>query len=92
MADAARAAGSLAGGGRSMTARRGDIVSQEKFTDFQLHVEFRVPNLPEAKGQEKGNSGVYLQGRYEIQVLDCMASRCRGKVTVAPSTISTRRW
>ena len=39
-----------------------DLVSEEKFTDFELHVEVRVP-----KG---GNSGVYLQGRYEVQVSD----------------------
>jgi len=48
----------------------GDIVTKEKFTDFMLHLEFMEPDMPEAKGQGKGNSGVYLQGRYEIQVLD----------------------
>ena len=48
----------------------GDIVSKETFTDFFLHLEFRCPDMPEAAGQAKGNSGVYLQGRYEIQVLD----------------------
>jgi len=48
----------------------GDIVSKETFTDFFLHLEFRCPDMPEATGQAKGNSGVYLQGRYEIQVLD----------------------
>ncbi len=40
-----------------------DIVTQEKFRDFRLHVEFLIMN-------EGGNSGVYLQNRYEIQVLD----------------------
>jgi len=63
----------------AMTARGGDIMSQETFTDFQLHVEFRVPNMPEAHGQEKGNSGVYLQGRYEIQVLDSYGFKIPGK-------------
>jgi hypothetical protein len=48
----------------------GDIVTDEKFTDFMLHLEWMEPDMPEAKGQAKGNSGVYLQGRYEIQVLD----------------------
>jgi hypothetical protein len=48
----------------------GDIVTREHFGDFQLHVEFRVPLMNDAKGQARGNSGVYLQGRYEIQVLD----------------------
>ena len=50
--------------------RTGDIVSQERLLDFFLHLEFRCPGMPEAKGQARGNSGVYLQGRYEIQVLD----------------------
>ena len=50
--------------------RTGDIMSTERFTDFFLHLEFRCPDMPEATGQAKGNSGVYLQGRYEIQVLD----------------------
>jgi len=49
---------------------KGDIVTEEKFTDFVLHVEWMEPDMPEATGQGKGNSGVYLQGRYEIQVLD----------------------
>jgi hypothetical protein len=50
----------------------GDIMTKAKFgPDFQLHVEFWIPKLPpEVKGQARGNSGVYLQGRYEIQVLD----------------------
>lgn len=48
-----------------------DIATKEKFKDFQLHVEFNEPELPpDKKGQDRGNSGVYLQGRYEIQVLD----------------------
>lgn len=47
----------------------GDIVTAESFSDFFLHLEFRVPAL-EAEGQAKGNSGVFLQGRYEIQILD----------------------
>jgi hypothetical protein len=48
----------------------GDIVTKRKFTDFQLHLEFRTPFMPEARDQARGNSGVYLQGRYEVQVLD----------------------
>ena len=50
--------------------RSGSIVSKELFTDCQLHVEFRLPLMPDAQGQARANSGVYLQGRYEIQVLD----------------------
>jgi hypothetical protein len=49
----------------------GDILTKEKFGGhFKLHVEFRVPYEPEGKGQGRGNSGVYVQGRYEVQVLD----------------------
>jgi hypothetical protein len=49
----------------------GDIMTTEKFgPDFRLHVEFWLPLMPDAKDQGRANSGVYLQGRYEIQVLD----------------------
>ena len=48
----------------------GDILSAETFLDAYLHLEWMEPDMPEATGQAKGNSGVYLQGRYEIQVLD----------------------
>jgi hypothetical protein len=49
----------------------GDILTREKFgPDFQLHVEFWLPLMANQKGQARANSGVYLQGRYEIQVLD----------------------
>jgi hypothetical protein len=48
----------------------GDIYTRELFTDFQLHVEFWLPLMADETGQARANSGVYLQGRYEIQVLD----------------------
>jgi hypothetical protein len=49
----------------------GDIITEKKFDgSFKLHVEFRTPYQPDDKGQGRGNSGVYLQGRYEVQVLD----------------------
>ncbi len=44
--------------------------SLEKFGDHSFHLEFRTPFKPKARGQARGNSGVYLQGRYEVQVLD----------------------
>jgi hypothetical protein len=57
--------------GGAMEVRGGGIMTREKFDGhFLLHVEFRVPYMPDAKGQARGNSGVYLQGRYEVQVLD----------------------
>ena len=54
----------------AMIASGNSLSTKATFTDFQLHLEFKVPNKPNAKGQAKGNSGVFLQGRYEVQVLD----------------------
>jgi hypothetical protein len=60
----------LVGGAMQVVGGTGSIVTKQKFTDFRLHLEFRTPFMPAARGQARGNSGVYLQGRYEIQVLD----------------------
>jgi hypothetical protein len=53
-----------------MTVGSSGLVSKDSFGDFKLHLEFNVPYMPDARGQGRGNSGVYLQGRHEIQVLD----------------------
>ncbi len=52
------------------TVGQGNIMTAKPFGDFQLHLEFNVPYMPKAKGQARGNSGVYLDGIYELQVLD----------------------
>jgi hypothetical protein len=58
-------------GGGAMQVKGGNIITKEKFDgSFKLHVEFRVPYMPKAKDQARANSGVYVQGRYEVQVLD----------------------
>ena len=53
-----------------MTVTHGDIISKETYGDAHIHVEWMEPDMPWASGQGKGNSGVYVHGCYEIQVLD----------------------
>ena len=48
----------------------GDMASKETFRDAQIHLEFRTPAMPEQHSQLRGNSGVYLHGKWEIQILD----------------------
>ncbi len=48
----------------------GDIKTRQDFKDVQLHVEWRAPEVIEGEGQGRGNSGIFLQERYEVQVLD----------------------
>jgi hypothetical protein len=50
--------------------RGGRLISKEKFGDVQLHVEWMIPNTVQGAGQNRGNSGVELMMRYEIQVLE----------------------
>ena len=53
------------------TGNGAELVTDQKFGDFKLHIEFWIPNLPaDVTGQARGNSGIYLQDRYELQVLD----------------------
>lgn len=58
-------------GAMEVVPRTGSISSKQEFSDFRLHIEFKVPLMgPEYKGEKRGNSGVYLQYRYEVQILD----------------------
>ncbi|WP_432836686.1 family 16 glycoside hydrolase [Dactylosporangium sp. CA-092794] len=57
--------------GGSAEVLGGDIRTKQTYGDFKLHVEFWLPNFPpDVTGQARANSGVYLQDRYEVQVLD----------------------
>jgi 3-keto-disaccharide hydrolase len=49
----------------------GDIETKDSFGDLQLHLEWAEPSPPQGESQGRGNSGVYLMQRYEVQVLDC---------------------
>jgi type 1 glutamine amidotransferase len=61
----------LEDGSLETVPRTGDIATEQKFRDFQMHLEFWLPKLPPSvKDQARANSGVFLQGLYEIQVLD----------------------
>jgi len=55
--------------------KTGYIHTREPFGDCQLHVEFAEPNPPKGESQGRGNSGVFLQGLYEIQVLDSFQNK-----------------
>ena len=57
-------------GAMEVVGRTGDIVSKQEFGDMQLHVEWATPAEVKGTGQGRGNSGIFLQGRYEVQVLD----------------------
>jgi hypothetical protein len=58
-----------------VTAKTGYIYTKQAFGDCQLHVEFSEPNPAHGESQERGNSGVFLQGLYEVQVLDSYDNR-----------------
>lgn len=74
----------------------GDIRSKREFGDFQLHIEFWLPDMGQARGQGRANSGVYLQSVYEIQVLDSYGLQsgggdCGALYSIAPPRINACR-
>jgi hypothetical protein len=62
-------------GAMVVVAKAGDIQTKEEFGDVQLHVEWATPSVVSGEGQDRGNSGVFLMGRYEVQVLDSYRSQ-----------------
>ncbi len=59
--------------GSELIESKGDIFTKQEFGDVQLHLEFKMPP-PRGDGQSRGNSGVFLMGRYEVQILDCYSN------------------
>jgi len=57
-------------GAVTVVAGTGSLTTKRRFGDVQLHLEWRTPSVVEGEGQGRGNSGVFLMERYEVQVLD----------------------
>jgi hypothetical protein len=72
--DGSPAKWTVSGGVMTVNKPSGDIETKRKFTDYQLHIEWRIPADITGEGQARGNSGVYLamtdSGGYELQVMD----------------------
>jgi len=61
----------VADGAATIVPKTGSIWTKRAFGDFRMHIEFKTPLMPAGvKGQGRGNSGVYIQRRYEVQILD----------------------
>lgn len=61
-----------------METKGGGIRTKQVFGDQQLHLEFWLPLMPDARGQDRANSGVYVQGKYEVQILDSYGLKSGG--------------
>ncbi|CAG4989667.1 hypothetical protein DYBT9275_00338 [Dyadobacter sp. CECT 9275] len=60
----------VADGILTVLPKSGDIQTKQAFGDYQLHIEWRTPAKVEGSSQGRGNSGIFMQGIYELQVLD----------------------
>lgn len=80
----------------SVLVKGGNAITDAVAGDFQLHVEFYLPLMADKKGQGRANSGVYLHGRYEIQVLDTYglepaSNGCGGIYSIAAPMVNASR-
>jgi len=77
--------------------RNGGITSKQAFGDCQLHVEFATPSEVVGEGQGRGNSGIYLMGKYEVQILDSFNNKtyfdgqCAALYKQQPPTVNACR-
>ncbi len=77
----------------SMEVGRRSNLTKREFGDATYHIEFRIPYVPARKGQDRGNSGVYFQDRYEVQVLDSFglvqqSNDCGGIYKIASAKVN----
>jgi hypothetical protein len=69
------------------------LTTKREFSDFKIHLEFRTPYMPDARGQKRGNSGVYYGARWETQVLDSFGlvpgpGDCGGIYSISPPRLN----
>ncbi|MDT8415042.1 MAG: DUF1080 domain-containing protein [Flavobacteriaceae bacterium] len=89
-------------GSFTVVRRSGDIQTKDHFGSVQLHIEWKSPEVIENEGQHRGNSGVFLQNRYEVQVLDNndnptytngqVGSVYKQSVPLAMASVPTGKW
>jgi len=69
------------------------LTTADAFGDARWHIEFRLPYMPQASGQDRGNSGAYVMGLYEVQMLDSFGlegrdNECGGVYSVMPPAVN----
>jgi hypothetical protein len=65
----------IADGAMQSGQRSGSVKTKRSFEDFQLHIEWKTPSEVTGEGQQRGNSGIVIQGIYEVQILDSYDNR-----------------